>query len=180
MTKFRGLFYKQRFILRIKQLVVVYKNFVQPLIQYRLLIYGTANKTSLKFIEVEIKQIVRIFFWKQSHQSTANERKKFGIFLVKERHIYEFSKYLSKTIRREHKTENFNRFIEDSDLVKFDKKRTTSKKLKLSNQFTGIKPKRIGIRIRKLLNYTLNFNSKYIHFIKSCCRSGINTYQHIF
>ena len=71
LTKFTGLFYKLRFILSINQLVLVYKSFVQPVIQYGVLIYGTASKTSLKFIEVKIKQISRIIFRKQSHQSTA-------------------------------------------------------------------------------------------------------------
>ena len=56
-TKFTGLFYKLRSILSIKQLVLVYKSFVQPVIQYGVLIYGTANRTSLKFIGVKIKQI---------------------------------------------------------------------------------------------------------------------------
>ena len=180
LTQFTRLFYKLRFMLSIKQLVLVYKSFVQPVIQYGVLIYGTASKTSLKFIEVKIKQISRIIFRKQSHQSTANEREKYGIFLVKELHIYELLKFLTKTIRREHKNEVFNRFIEDSELVRLDEKRTTSKKPKPSNQFTGINSKRIGIRIRKLLNYILNFDSKYVHFIKSCYKSGINTEHHTF
>ena len=98
LTKFTGLFYKLRFILSIKQLVLVYKSFVQPVIQYGVLIYGTANKTSLKFIEVKIKQITRSIFRKQSHQSTANEREKNGIFLVKELHIYELLKFLGKKL----------------------------------------------------------------------------------
>ena len=180
LTKFTGLFYKLRFIMSIKQLVLVYKSFVQLVIQYGVLIYGTASKTSLKFIEVKIEQISRIIFRKQSHQSTANEREKYGIFLVKELPIYELLKFLTKTIRREHKNEVFNRFIEDSELVRLDDKRTTIKKLKPSNQFTGINPKRIGIRIRKLLNYILNFDSKYVHFIKSCYKSGINTHHYTF
>ena len=107
----------------------LYKSFFQPVIQYRVLIYGTANKTSLRFIEMKIKQITRINFRKQSHQSTANEREKYGIFLVKELHIFELLKFLTETIRREHKNEVFNRFIEDSELVRLDEKRTTSKKL---------------------------------------------------
>ena len=176
LTKFTGLFYKLRFILSIKQLVLVYKSFVQLVIQYGVLIYGTANKTSLKFIEVKIKQITRNIFRKQSRQSTANEREKYGIFLVKELHIYELLKFLIKTIRRERKI--VLQVHWGSDLVRLDEKRTTSKKLKPSNQFTGINPKRIGIRIRKLLNYILNFDSKYVHFIKSRYKSGINTHQH--
>ena len=85
---------------------------------------------------------------------------------MKELHIYELLKFLTKIISREHKNQVFNRFIEDSELVTIDEKRTTGKKLKPSNQFTGIHPKRIGTRIRKLLNYILNFDSKYVHFIK--------------
>ena len=160
------LFYKLKFILSIKQLVLVYQYFVQPVIQYGVLIYGTANKTSLKFMEVKIKQISQIIFTKHSHQSTANELEEYGHFLVNELQIYELLKSLTKTMRREHTNEIFNRFIEDSELVKFDEKRTTSKKLKPSNQFTGISPKRIGIRIRQLPSYIHNFNSKYVHFYR--------------
>ena len=99
---------------------------------------------------------------------------------MKELHICELLKFLTKTIRREHKNEVFNRFIEDSELVRIDEKRTASKKLKSSNQFTGINIKRIGIRIRKLLSYILNFDSKYVHFIKSCYKAGVNTQHHTF
>ena len=180
LTKFTGLFYKLMVTLSIKRLFVVYKAFVQPVIQYEVLMYGTANKTSLKLNEYKIKKIARIIFRKQSYQSTANEREKYGIFLMKELHIYELLKNLTKTIRREHKTENFNSFFEDSELVRLDEKRSTSKKLKPSNQFTGINPKKIGTRTRKLLNFIFNFDSKFVHFIGSCCRSGINTHHHTF
>ena len=99
---------------------------------------------------------------------------------MKELHIYKLLNFLTKTIRREHKNEVFNSLIEDSELVRLDEKRTTSKKLKLSNQFTGINPKRFGIRISILLNYILKFDSKYVHFIKSCYKSEINTHHHTF
>ena len=65
LTKFAGLFYKLRFKLSMKHLVVVYKSFVQPVKQNGVFIDGTANKTSLKFIEVKIKQIARIIFRKK-------------------------------------------------------------------------------------------------------------------
>ena len=152
----------------------------QPVIQYGVLFYGTANKTTLKFMEVKIKQISQIFFAKHSHQSTANEQEEYGVCLVNELQIYELLNSLTKTMRIQHNNEVFNRFIEDSELVKLDEKRTTSKKLKPSNQFTGINPKRIAIRIRKLLNYILNFNSKYVQSKKSCCGSGINTHHYTF
>ena len=168
LTKFTVLFYKLRFILSIQPLVLVYKSCVQPVIKYGVLIYGTANKTSLKFIEVKIKKISQIIFRKLSHQSTANEREKYGIFPVKELHFYELLKFLTKTNRRENENKVFYRFIEDSKLVRLDEKRTTSKKLKPSNQFTDINPMRIGIRIKKLLNYIPNFASKYVQLIKSC------------
>ena len=74
----------------------------------------------------------------------------------------------------------FYRFIDDSEPVRLDEKRTTSKKLKPSNQFTGINPKRIGIRKRKLLNYIINFDLKYFHFIKSCYKSGNNAHHYTF
>ena len=98
-----GLFYKLRFKLSIKPLILLYKSSVQLVIQYGVLNYGTANKTSLKFIQVKIKQNARIFFRKQNLQSTANEREKYGIFLVKELHIYDVLKFSTERISREHK-----------------------------------------------------------------------------
>ena len=103
LTKFTGLFYKLRFKLSIKPLVLVYKSSVQLVLQYGVLNYGTANKTSLKFIQLKIKQNERIFFRKQNLQSTANEGEKYGIFLVKELHIYDVLKFSTERISREHK-----------------------------------------------------------------------------
>ena len=103
-------------------------SYVQPVIEYGVHIYGTANKKSQKFFEVKIKQIAGIISRKQSHQSTANEREEYGIFLVKELHNYELLKFLTKTIRREYKNEVFNRFIRDSELGNSDEKKHQLKK----------------------------------------------------
>ena len=120
LMKFTGLFYKLRFIMSLKQKASVYKSFSQPVIQSGVFLYGTSNKTT--------KQIGRIIFRRQSPQSRANEREKYGIFLAKKLHIVEPLNFLTKTIRRDHKKEVYNRFIEVSELVNLDEK--TKKQLR--------------------------------------------------
>ena len=80
LTKFTGLFYKLKFVLSFKRLVLVCKSFVQAVIQYGVLFYRTANKTSLKFIEVKIKQIAQIIFRKKviSQQRTMGKNMEFS------------------------------------------------------------------------------------------------------
>ena len=45
--KFSGLFYKLRSILTTAQLLVTYKVYVQPILNYGVLVYGTSSKTIL-------------------------------------------------------------------------------------------------------------------------------------
>ena len=55
-------------------MVLTYKVFVQPVVSYGVLVYGTSNKTLILPLESKIKQITRIIFNKPKSTSTGLER----------------------------------------------------------------------------------------------------------
>ena len=55
LSKFSGLFYKLRSILTTAQLLVTYKAYVQPILNYSVLVYGTSSKTTIQPLEAKVK-----------------------------------------------------------------------------------------------------------------------------
>ena len=51
LNKFSGLFYRLRSILFVKQLLLTYKVYVQPVVSYGVLVYGTSNKALILPLE---------------------------------------------------------------------------------------------------------------------------------
>ena len=74
LNKFSGLFYRLKSILTVKQLLLTYKVYVQPVVSYGEIVYGTSNKTLILPLESKIKQITRIIFNKPKSTSTCLER----------------------------------------------------------------------------------------------------------
>ena len=61
LNKFSGLFNRLRSMLTVKQLLLTYKVYVQPVVSYGVLVYGTSSKTLILPLESKIKQITGIF-----------------------------------------------------------------------------------------------------------------------
>ena len=89
LSKFSGLFYKLRSILTTAQLLVTYNVYVQPILNYGVLVYGTSSKTTLQPLEAKIKQIARIMFKKRKTESTLQNREKYKMHSIKDLHILE-------------------------------------------------------------------------------------------
>ena len=88
LSKFFGLFYKLRSILTTAQLLVTYKVYVQPILNYGVLVYGTSSKTTLQPLEAKVKQIARIFFKKRKTESTLQNREKYKMHSIKDLHFF--------------------------------------------------------------------------------------------
>ena len=71
------------FILAIKELVHVFKSYMQLVVNYEILLWKTSKKTNFLLIETKIKQITGIFFSKNTWQSTENENDRYVIVLNK-------------------------------------------------------------------------------------------------
>ena len=61
MNVFWDIFYKLRTVLHKNQLIFANTTYMQPILQYGVLIYGTAAKSNIKNFNNKIKQLVRIF-----------------------------------------------------------------------------------------------------------------------
>ena len=77
LLQFSGLFYKLRKILNRSQLIKIFNSYVKPVVQYGILVYGTASKATMQKINSKINRILRvIFFFESLTQFFSSERNK--------------------------------------------------------------------------------------------------------
>ena len=82
-------FYRLRNVLHKNQPIFAYKTYVQPILQYGVLIYGTAAKSDIKKFNNKIKHLVRIIYDKRKFESIENFRTAAKINNIEELHLYE-------------------------------------------------------------------------------------------
>ena len=79
-------------------MVGLYKRYVQPVLQYGVLIYGCASTTELKRRNWSLNQIIRIIFWLKKFNSVREFREKINLLSTLELHLYELLKLRSKSL----------------------------------------------------------------------------------
>ena len=178
--KFSGLFYKLRSILTTAQLLVTYKVYVQPILNYGVLVYGTSSKTKLQPLEAKVKQTARIIFKKRKTESTLQNREKYKMHSIKDLHIFELFKKLTEILRSECEINSLKFLITKKEIESVELKRTSSRQLKSTNAVSGLSPKRLGVRIRKLLNFILKFNPNFISEVQILSKKELKRYQYSF
>ena len=180
LSKFSGLFYKLRSILTTAQLLVTYKVYVQPILNYGVLVYGTSSKTTLQPLEAKVKQISRIIFKKRKTESTLQNPDNYKMHSIKDLHIFELFKKLTETLRSECEINSLKLLITNKEIESVELKRTSSRQLKSTNAVSGLSPKRLGVRIRKLLNFILKFNPNFISEVQILSKKELKRYQYSF
>ena len=156
LNKFSGLFYRLRSILTVKQILLTYKVYVQPVMSYGVLVYGTINKTIILPLEWNIKQITRIIFNKPKSTSTGLERESNHIYSIRVMHLFELLKKGADILGAECHIDCLKNVITRKEIESLQAKRIQSKQLKTANKSSGLSPKRLGVRIQKLLNFILS------------------------
>ena len=154
--------YKLRSILTTAQLLVPYKVNVQPILNYGVLVYGTSSKTTFQPLEAKIKQIDRIMFKKRKTESTLQNREKYTMHSIKDLHIFELFKKLTEILRSECEINSLKFLITKKEIESVEIKKTSSRQLKSTNAVSGLSPKRLGVRKRKLLNFIIKFNPNFL------------------
>ena len=96
MNVFCASFYKLRTVLNKNQLIFAYKTYVQPILQYGVLIYGTAAKGDIKKLNNKIKHLVRMLYGKPKFESIENFRIATKIYNIEELHLFELLKLVNK------------------------------------------------------------------------------------
>ena len=114
-------------------MIRVYKTYVQPIIQYGVLAYGSTTKGILQPIDNKINRLLRIIFFKKKFESTTKIREESNIYSTQELHIYELLKLLIKMIQKECNVEQPKKAIEEKELNKIDEIRKTKNNFKLVN-----------------------------------------------
>ena len=94
-----SIFYKLRKVLRESQMIKAFKTYIQPIVQYGVLIYGSTTITTIREIDKVIKRIVRLIFHRKKFESTYEEKVKHRIYLASELHASEVLKQTLKNIR---------------------------------------------------------------------------------
>ena len=101
MLGFCSLLYRIRKVLTTNQLVQVYRTYVQPVIQYGVLVYANTSNQVLKPQNQMVKRIARIITFKKKFDSITSKRKELLLYNVSELHLYEILKMAIKIIRKE-------------------------------------------------------------------------------
>ena len=79
---------------------------------------------------------------------------------IKDLHIFELLKKLTEILRSESEIVKF--LITNKEIESVESRRTSSRQLKSANAVSGLSPKRLGVRIRKLFNFILKFKPNFI------------------
>ena len=97
-----GLLYRLRSQLRIPHLLLFYAAYIQPIIQYGILVYGCTSKSSLDVIYRAQKRIIRVIFRLHRYNSVTGYFEKHKILTVFQLHSYEIFKCLVKAKNGQH------------------------------------------------------------------------------
>ena len=150
LIKFIGLFYRLRKFLSKSQMIQVFKSYVQPVVQYGILIYGNSVLSDISLIDSKLKKLIRIIFNKRKFNSVSDLRRKFNLFLAKELHLYEVLKLLIKMLRDECVVSHVKSYLNDNELNRVKKRRKTTMCLDCGDRKNVTN--RLRFKVRKMLN----------------------------
>ena len=134
LLKFCYLFRRLRLIFTRTQLLKNFKIYVKLIVQYEILIYGSPNENFLKPINLLIKRILKIIFWRRKYESIERIRVHNLISNASELRVFEIFKLLVKLIKKQPLSEVFSTIIADSDLNDIMKKSNRGQFVKISRQ----------------------------------------------
>ena len=108
LSKHAGIISKIRHYLPRKTVLLYYKQYVQPVIQYGLLIYGCTSESRLKPILVQQKKIVRLIYFLSRYDSSTRHFATLEMCNVYELYIFQILLFVTKSLRKEHPTSYLN------------------------------------------------------------------------
>ncbi len=116
LTNLQPLRFFKKFVSQ-KRMLQAYKNYILPIFQYGVLIYGTASKTKLLHLEKVQKMIGRIIFGIKKYESNRQTRQKYRLLNIRELHLYELIKVLSKILHKNEETNTLSTIIQPEELL---------------------------------------------------------------
>ena len=162
LIKFSGLFCRLRKFLRQSKMIQILKSYVQPVVQYGILIYGNSVLSDTSLIDSKLKNLIRIIFNRRTFNSVSDLRKKFSLFLARELHLYGVFKLLIKMLRDECVVSHVKSFMNDNELSRVNKRRKTTLSLDCGERKNVTNQLRFKVR-------------KKVEFVGFCEPSFVNT-----
>ena len=175
MVQFCGLFYKLRKISNRSQLIKIFNTYVKTVVQYGILVYGTASRATMQKNDAKINRILRVIFFVQKFDSVSLIREKYKVFSAQELHLYEVFKLMTKCIRRESCIMDINHFITQNELSKLCSCEKRVKALPLNSSFSE---NSLSNKIRKLLNVFLKLDSNFVTKVENLSGARLNNFAH--
>ena len=114
--QFCGVFFQLRKFLTGQQLLFAYKSYVQPIIQYGVLVYANTDKTKLLELEMKIRRLIRIIFYKHRMDSNTAIMHDNKLYTVRELFAYDVLKLTGKIIGKECQVETLRYSITEQEL----------------------------------------------------------------
>ena len=99
-VQFCGVFFQLRNFLTGRQLIFAYKSYVQPIIQYGVLVYTNTDKTKVLELEMKIRRLIRINFYEHRMDSITEIMHDNKIYTVRDFFAYKILKLTRKIIRK--------------------------------------------------------------------------------
>ena len=121
--KFSGHFYRLRKCLMKSQMIQVFKSYVQPVVQYGILVSGNSVSSDILLIDSKLKNFVRIIFNRRKFNSVSDLRRKFNLFWATELHLYEVLKLMINKLRDECVVSHVKSFLNENELNRVNKRR---------------------------------------------------------
>ena len=165
LNQFIAMFYRLRKFLKVSHMIRVYKTYVQPIIQYGVIAYGSTTKSILEPIDNKVNRLLRIIFIKKKFESTTKIREENNIYSTQELHIYELLKLLIKVIQKECNVEQLKKAIAEKELIEIDGMRKTKKK-QLKVSYPKLSNCSITVRLRKLCNCLLGLDPTFFKSLR--------------
>ena len=163
LIKFIGLFYTLRKFLSKSQMIQVFKSYVQPVVQYGILIYGNSVLSDISLIDSKLKKLISIIFNKRKFNSVSDLRRKFNLFLAKELHLYEVLKLLIKMLRDECVVSHAKSYLKDNDFNRVKKRRKTTMCLDCGDRKNVTN--RLRFKVRKMLNLLVFLEPSFVNTV---------------
>ena len=161
-----------------QQLIFEYKSYVQPIIQYGVLVYANTDKTKLLELEMKVRRLIRIIFYKHRMDSITEIMHDNKIYTVREFFAYEVLKLTGKIIRKECQVENLRCSITEQELNVIFSKRKTNQNLAINRN--KLNRGSITPKIRKMFNFVISFFPTWVNFLKGASRFQLNSFNHKF
>ena len=131
------------------------KSYMQPIIQYGVLVYANTDKTTLLELEMKIRRRIITIYYKHRIDSITEILHDNRIYTVREFFAYEVLKLTVKIIRKECQVESLRFSITEQELNVIFSKQKTNQKLAINRN--KLNRGSITPKIRKMFNFVMNF-----------------------